>query len=78
MNLDEFPLTSGKDSERGKEGHGGEGKGYGYGRPERRNAARQGWLESELKCWRCGKGFGNKFARLKEHLEEEFLEWRAE
>lgn len=44
----------------------------------RRRAAREGNLDRELKCWRCGRGFGNKFARLKEHLEEEFLVWRAE
>lgn len=25
-----------------------------------------------MECWRCGKQFGNKMARLKEHLEEEF------
>ncbi|KAG6122227.1 hypothetical protein E4U14_008223 [Claviceps sp. LM454 group G7] len=34
-------------------------------------------LSSELKCWRCGKGFGNGFKKLKEHLEEEFLAWRS-
>ncbi|GAO15786.1 hypothetical protein UVI_02021480 [Ustilaginoidea virens] len=37
-----------------------------------------GYLRSELRCWRCGKGFGNAFARLKEHLEGEFVSWRAE
>ena len=36
------------------------------------------YLESELRCWRCGKGFGNRFARLKEHLEEEFDKWKRE
>ncbi|KAG6027624.1 hypothetical protein E4U40_001451 [Claviceps sp. LM458 group G5] len=34
-------------------------------------------LSSELRCWRCGKGFGNGFKKLKEHLEEEFLSWRS-
>ena len=34
------------------------------------------YLESELKCWRCGKVFGNRFSRLKEHLDEEFEEWK--
>ncbi|KAG6116401.1 hypothetical protein E4U13_001872 [Claviceps humidiphila] len=34
-------------------------------------------LSSELRCWRCGKGFGNGFKKLKEHLEEEFLAWRS-
>jgi aprataxin len=35
-------------------------------------------LARELVCWRCGKGFGNRFAELKGHLEEEFERWRAE
>ncbi|KAK4154541.1 HIT-like domain-containing protein [Chaetomidium leptoderma] len=35
-------------------------------------------LARELVCWRCGKGFGNKFAELKRHLEEEFEEWKRE
>ncbi|KAG6213028.1 hypothetical protein E4U50_001618 [Claviceps purpurea] len=34
-------------------------------------------LSSELRCWRCGRGFGNGFKKLKEHLEEEFLSWRS-
>ncbi len=47
-------------------------------RDDRRHPGRAGFLDSELKCWRCGRGFGNKFARLKEHLEGEFEEWRKE
>jgi len=35
-------------------------------------------LRRDFVCWRCGKDFGNKFAKLKEHLEEEFQEWRSE
>ncbi|AEO66317.1 uncharacterized protein THITE_2044821 [Thermothielavioides terrestris NRRL 8126] len=35
-------------------------------------------LRRELVCWRCGRTFGNRFAELKRHLEEEFVEWRAE
>jgi aprataxin len=31
-----------------------------------------------MKCWRCGMNFGNRFARLKEHLEAEFEEWKRE
>jgi aprataxin len=38
----------------------------------------QAYLRRDLKCWRCGKGFGNRFAKLKEHLEGEFEAWRAE
>ncbi|MBE7181122.1 MAG: HIT domain-containing protein [Terriglobus roseus] len=36
------------------------------------------WHEMDMMCWRCGRNFGNKFARLKEHLEEEFAAWRQE
>lgn len=35
-------------------------------------------LKADFKCWRCGKMFGNQFAKLKQHLESEFQEWRAE
>lgn len=44
----------------------------------RRQPGREGYLAQDLVCWRCGKGFGNKFARLKEHLEEEFELWKRE
>jgi aprataxin len=44
----------------------------------RRHPAQQRYLEWDLKCWRCGKGFGNKFAALKEHLDLEFEEWKRE
>lgn len=45
---------------------------------DRRHSGREGYLNRDLVCWRCGKGFGNKFARLKEHLDEEFEAWKAE
>ncbi|MCJ1339738.1 aprataxin-like protein [Bachmanniomyces sp. S44760] len=45
---------------------------------ERRHPGREGYLERELKCWRCGKGFSNKFGKLKAHLEEEFDAWKRE
>jgi aprataxin len=35
-------------------------------------------LGAGMRCWRCGKGFGAQFKRLKEHLGEEFEEWRKE
>ena len=35
-------------------------------------------LRADLVCWRCGKNFGNKMARLKEHLAEEFEAWKRE
>ncbi|KAI9711807.1 MAG: aprataxin-like protein [Bogoriella megaspora] len=45
---------------------------------ERSKSGEQGYLRRELKCWRCGRGFGMQFARLKEHLEEEFDAWKRE
>ncbi|KAL8783862.1 MAG: hypothetical protein Q9213_004352 [Squamulea squamosa] len=37
-----------------------------------------GFLNNDLVCWWCGKNFGNKFAKLKHHLEGEFEEWKKE
>lgn len=37
---------------------------------------REKYLEEDLRCWRCGKNFGNKFATLKRHLEGEFEAWK--
>ncbi|MCJ1258285.1 aprataxin-like protein [Lignoscripta atroalba] len=45
---------------------------------ERLRAGKMGYLDWELRCWRCGKGFGNRFKALKAHLEEEFEEWKME
>ncbi|KAF3931562.1 Aprataxin [Dactylella cylindrospora] len=36
----------------------------------------KGLLESDFVCWKCGRGFGNKFKALKEHLEVEYEAWR--
>ncbi|KAH6875816.1 HIT-like domain-containing protein [Alternaria rosae] len=36
------------------------------------------WPSWDMKCWRCGENFKNKFAALKQHLNEEFEEWRKE
>lgn len=33
-------------------------------------------IEGDMKCWRCGENFGNKFKQLKEHLEDEYKAWR--
>ncbi|KAH7305657.1 HIT domain-containing protein [Rhexocercosporidium sp. MPI-PUGE-AT-0058] len=44
----------------------------------RRHPGKEGYLSSDLLCWRCRANFGNKFARLKEHLREEFEEWKKE
>lgn len=32
----------------------------------------------DMLCWRCGRNFTNKMARLKEHLEEEKADWIRE
>jgi aprataxin len=46
---------------------------------DRRSVAYQNAnLKQDFVCWRCGKMFGNHFKLLKEHLEQEFLEWRKE
>ncbi|XP_014554020.1 hypothetical protein COCVIDRAFT_106030 [Bipolaris victoriae FI3] len=36
------------------------------------------WPSWDMKCWRCGRNFKNKFAVLKSHLEDEFEEWKKE
>jgi len=36
------------------------------------------WPSWDMKCWRCGRNFKNKFAALKAHLEEEFEHWKKE
>jgi len=35
-------------------------------------------LNKDFVCWKCGEGFGNKFAQLKRHLEIEYEDWRRE
>lgn len=42
----------------------------------RRDPGKMGYLKEDFKCWRCGKGFGNQFAKLKVHLDEEFEGWK--
>ncbi|KAL8876454.1 MAG: hypothetical protein Q9198_005350 [Flavoplaca austrocitrina] len=36
------------------------------------------FLDEDLVCWRCGRNFRSKFAKLKHHLDEEFEQWKAE
>ncbi|KAL8827584.1 MAG: hypothetical protein Q9170_006959 [Blastenia crenularia] len=36
------------------------------------------WLDEGMVCWRCKRNFGNRFGKLKEHLEGEFEEWKRE
>jgi len=45
----------------------------------RRHPGKSGYLDQDLKCWRCGKVFGNRhFSKLKAHLETEFEDWKRE
>ncbi|RYC56503.1 hypothetical protein CHU98_g9707 [Xylaria longipes] len=44
----------------------------------RRHPGRAGYLERGLRCWRCGKNFGNQFKKLKDHLAGEFEEWKKQ
>ncbi|KAF2225728.1 histidine triad nucleotide-binding protein [Elsinoe ampelina] len=44
----------------------------------RRHPGANGILDQDLRCWRCGQNFGNKFAKLKAHLDEEFEAWKKE
>ncbi|KAL2075894.1 hypothetical protein VTL71DRAFT_837 [Oculimacula yallundae] len=37
---------------------------------------RQKCRKSNMKCWRCGKDFGDDVSRLKDHLKEEFDTWK--
>lgn len=34
------------------------------------------WPNWDMKCWRCGMNFYNRFKKLKDHLEEEFEAWK--
>ena len=45
---------------------------------DRKHPGRERYLDRELECWRCGTVFGNKFSRLKAHLDDEFEEWKKE
>ncbi|PWW79635.1 HIT-like protein [Tuber magnatum] len=33
-------------------------------------------LKMDYTCWRCGRGFKNSFAGIKQHVAEEFVEWK--
>ncbi|KAF2138863.1 uncharacterized protein K452DRAFT_276691 [Aplosporella prunicola CBS 121167] len=44
----------------------------------RRHPGRAGYMNREFVCWRCQRNFGKSFAKLKEHLGEEFDEWKTE
>jgi aprataxin len=44
----------------------------------RRHPGREGYLDWDFKCWRCGRDFGRSFSKLKAHLEVEFEKWKRE
>ncbi|KAI1776240.1 HIT-like protein [Hypoxylon cercidicola] len=44
----------------------------------RRHPGQAGYNNRDLICWRCGENFGNRFKQLKEHLADEFEEWKKE
>ncbi|KAF4119605.1 aprataxin [Geosmithia morbida] len=44
----------------------------------RRHTGHEGYLRWGMRCWRCGRDFGNRFKELKEHLDGEFVEWKRE
>jgi aprataxin len=48
------------------------------GHDVRRWPQREGYLKSNLLCWRCGQDFGNRFQALKAHLTKEFEDWKRE
>jgi aprataxin len=43
----------------------------------RRKPTEEGYLKRDFICWRCSKVFGNRFAELKQHLSQEFKEWKT-
>ncbi|KAH8167805.1 hypothetical protein CIB48_g429 [Xylaria polymorpha] len=44
----------------------------------RRHPGRAGYLNGDMRCWRCGKNFGNQFKKLKDHLTGEFEDWKKQ
>jgi len=33
-------------------------------------------LKMDYTCWRCGRGFKNSFVGIKQHVANEFVEWK--
>lgn len=81
IRLEEFPLAEG-DPRVGGWLSGRDRESRRQGGTEEPNSKRASYLahclKADLECWRCGRNFGNKFARLKEHLGEEFEAWKKE
>lgn len=49
---------------------------YPLPRQDHRRAYRH--FPAEMRCWRCGRNFGDRMAALKRHLEQELEEWVRE
>ncbi|KAI5810931.1 HIT-like domain-containing protein [Peziza echinospora] len=80
VGLEEFPILEEDERRRRRKGVGGPGGLLGRSRKlgserEQEEEVREGWTSRELRCWRCGRGFGNKWVKLKEHLVEEKKLW---
>lgn len=43
----------------------------------RRSSKEEGYMRRDLVCWRCQRNFKNQFKELKEHLDEEFEQWKT-
>jgi aprataxin len=45
---------------------------------EEAETRKKNWHKGDMVCWRCDRNFENKFTALKQHLENEFEDWKAE
>jgi aprataxin len=43
--------------------------------PRSAQIIRQSHISDDLVCWRCGENFGRAFAKLKAHLDAEYVKW---
>jgi aprataxin len=41
-------------------------------------ARKRDWHKVDMVCWQCNENFKNKFTALKQHLDKEFDDWKAE
>ncbi|CAK7244963.1 MAG: aprataxin-like protein [Sporothrix thermara] len=59
----------------GSDNNDSEGEGEGEGGAKKQHLD---YLQSDMKCWRCNKNFGNRFQELKRHLDVEFEAWKRQ
>lgn len=45
---------------------------------DERRGRKSGWLSGGMRCWRCGRVWEKSFVGLKEHLDEEFEDWKRQ